>query len=654
MPAGASDAITAGIHFIGRMQQPDGSFESSSSRTIQPFQSEIRHRTTFAPALILHALCGESSPAATAIRNRLSSWLLRQKSPAWSFNYWAIDSPARRTMPYPDDLDDTFCALIALYRHDRTLIDETCLAHIVKLLVATESQVGGPYRTWLVSHDAPAVWQDIDLAVNCNIARFLGQVAQPLPNLTALMDEAIGGGSFMSPYYPSSFPVIYYLAQAYRGVHTGTLAEHIISLRTLGWWGTPLQTALAITALCEIGYHHETHEAATILQQQQQEDGSWLSEAFCLDPSRDGATYYHGAAALTTAFVIEALTRSTAKPVQLEQGTPLVRTHRTTTHKRHHQVLAAASEQLQSLSPQLRVRTERLVTRMSEDGNLDEIVQLPALFADSLLHRPADVTEELLIELGVANLFGWTAYTIFDDFLDDEGQPARLPVATVSLRQSLRAFQRALPANKAFQQFVIDTFDTIDAANTWEVEQCRATVRKNKITITRLPHYSNRLCLADRSMGHLLTPLGVAAAAGHPPASVAAVRLRRSLRHYLAARQLHDDAHDWQADIEAGHLSYAVTAILRALRIKPGTYDLTVLMPRIRRTFWRRTLPMLCNHITAHLQQARQAAKSSGLIASDGPLLALFAALDAATERTIAEQTKAERFLAAYKNKKAP
>src|SRR6185369_1108944 len=182
---------------------PDGNFYSFSSPTISPFQTALTYQTTFTPALMLSALSAVDGASAQNVRHKLAEWLLAQRSPVWSFNYWAVGAPERRRLPYPDDLDDTFCVLIALHQHDPSIIDQACLANAVKLLIATESQVGGPYRTWLVAKNAPQVWRDVDLAVNANVAGFLRLVAEPLPSITKLMEAAIITDSFESPYYPS-------------------------------------------------------------------------------------------------------------------------------------------------------------------------------------------------------------------------------------------------------------------------------------------------------------------------------------------------------------------------------------------------------------------------------------------------------------------
>lgn len=187
------------LEYLVSAQQSDGGYLSFSSHRKDQFEPVYTYHTTFAPALILSSLCHTDLPKAQTLRNTIAAFLLKKRSKHWSFNYWS-GGEELTTRPFPDDLDDTFCALSGLWLHDSSLVDEAALAHIVKILLATESEVGGPYRTWLVSPDSPAAWLDVDIAVNANVAYFLSLAVNPLPNVTKLLERAIKEQDFHSPY----------------------------------------------------------------------------------------------------------------------------------------------------------------------------------------------------------------------------------------------------------------------------------------------------------------------------------------------------------------------------------------------------------------------------------------------------------------------
>jgi hypothetical protein len=639
--------IDRAISYLQTTQQADGSYESYSSPSQVPFVPQITYRTTFTPALVLTALSGLQSSEALSIRTRLADWLLTQKSPIWSFNYWATTAPQRTTLPYPDDLDDTFCALIGLHAHDASLISHECLGVMVKLLIATEAHIGGPYRTWLTSGAHPDAWHDVDLAVNSNIAYFLRRVAEPLPNLTKYMDQAIISGELSSPYYPSIYPILYYIARAYPGQHSQLLADYLLTRQRDGWWDTPLQTALAISALLHLGEHAACKEAIARLIETQCEDGSWIAEAFCLDPTIASQSYYSGSSTLTTALVVEALAAYSKPSKRSRKRSTNKRTSRAETL--HGRIMATATAELQQLEPNLQRESLAAIDRVQQTDTRREIALLPHFFADSLKKSLSRPLGDYALHLGLANLYGWTAYTIFDDFLDDEGQAPQLPVASTMLRYSLKHFQASAPDIDSYQQLIDRTFDTIDNANSWEVSECRFVVQDGSISIGTLPQYDDGLQLANRSLGHTLTPMGVLALAGVKPTDPRARAVRRALMHYIVARQLNDDLHDWEQDLAKGHISYVVATLLRELSLPPGPYKLTSLVPALQHQFWHTTLRSVCDTMSKHTRLARAAATASTVLSSDHIIAKLVDVIDSSTTFTLNEQQKAEQFLKAYR-----
>lgn len=624
------------LDFMRTVQRPDGSFIGYASDTLRPFAGIRPRQTVFTPALILGALAGTAE--AIDIRNKLATWLLAEHGPDWAFNYWARSAPERQTMPYPDDLDDTFCSVSALYRHNPQLVDARALGVIVQLLIATESQVGGPYHTWLVRQDSAEIWKDVDMAVNANIAYFLRIIGSPLPNLTAYMETAIRSNTYTSPYYYGALPVLYFIARAYSGPNTAQLMDAIRQQTPQ----SAIEQAVWCSALMYCGEYDAVADTVIILQHSQEADGSWPAGAFWLDLVVKGTASYHGAAALTTALVLETLELYRQRPTAPADIAQLA-------HSALHQhVISTAKRACMPLQPELQAHCHRMLDTMAKGDTSQEIVLLPQLFAESLSGNTA-VGSETLLQLSLANLFGWAAYTIYDDFLDDEGTPALLPAANTALRASLAAFRAALPASDTFYRIVTEAFDTIDGANAWEINNCRAVVDATSITITRLPRYGKLTKLAERSLGHTLTPLGILVAAGHHPSSNAVQSVQASLRHYLIARQLLDDLHDWERDIRAGQLNAVVVEILRYLQIKPDRHDFARLLPRMQAAFWLYIVPRMCARCLRHIQAARDAAVQSRVLRTGSPFYKLYDRLEDTTRQTLASQADALAFLDGYK-----
>jgi hypothetical protein len=634
-------AINAGLQFLASQQLKDGGFASSSSPSLQPFRTAKGYHTNFVPALILAALGSSDQSTAQSIRERLADYLIKQASPGWSFNYWSRGSRQYKDQPYPDDLDDTFCSLSALYLHNPKLIDEAALTAAIKLLLANEARIGGPYRTWLVPAKSAAVWRDVDLAVNSNIAYFLSLVSNPLPNLVDFIDRAIKTGKLSSPYYPSAYPLIYYVSRGYSGRQQQALISEVQKLAQAA--ATPLELALAVSSLLRLGAYDQAAAIKKLLGQQAP-DGSWPAAAFCLDPAIDGQTYYNGAAALTTALVIEALELFIQIP---DHHQPIQPTPKTAVSAAKTRVLALAETQCQKLEPVLGSTMMSALRNLTDSPNGEEIIQLAAEFNRSLL-QPLKKPNGFFDRLGLANLYGWLAYTVYDDFYDGAGQVDLLPAANVALRNSWRSFTQAVPGQPSLTALATETFAAIDGANAWELKHCRSPIKGKGIQLQAMPDYGGLSKAAERSLGHSLAPLAVLLAVGVPPKSAAFRHIRQALFHYLIVRQLNDDVHDWQTDLEHGHISYVVTRILSDLKVKPGNYRLPDLTARGRQQFWHHTLPVLCQEMQSHVDQGRRELTASGLLKENNILAQLLSDLELSIADAARSQQEAVNFLKHY------
>ena len=649
-------SLANGLAYLAAAQRPDGGFDSFSSPSSIHFEKAFTYQTTFAPALILAAVADLQTAPARRLKRRLAVFITAQRSPAWSFNYWAAHSPERRTYPYPDDLDDTCCALIALQRHRPDGLGPAALAAAVKLLLAVETQPGGPYRTWLAGDDAPAAWQDVDLAVNANVAYLLSLVSEPLPNLTALMERAIRDEQFVSPYYPSAYPVLYYLARTYRGPLVAKLRGIVRRLAREAEKLSPLQTALLLTSLLRLGGRADSCVAARLIEAQAT-DGSWQAEAFCLDPAQSGITYYSGSQALTTAFALESLhiyrdASSLTRNAVTGRGTS-GRTAAQADAAFRMAVLSSVPQDMEQSGTELCQAMVGFANRLGSSSNGTEIMALPLQFSRSLQRPLPQTAGPMLLQLGRANLYGWAAYTIYDDFLDDEGQPGLLPVATAALRYSLAAFDKARPEDRAFRRLVRQTFDTIDSANAWEVSHCRFRRAGRQLVIKALPDYGEPVRLAGRSLGHALTPLAVLRASGAAVDSDTFRQLQQAIIHYLTARQLNDDAHDWQIDLRNGHITYVVARLLADEEVRPGRYGLDGLVQRLQPRFWHRTLPDICRLMQAQTALGRRQLQRLSGLQPHNVLSELLDGIDASVAETLATQDRAQRFLKHYKHRQA-
>jgi hypothetical protein len=250
--------------------------------------------------------------------------------------------------------------------------------------------------------------------------------------------------------------------------------------------------------------------------------------------------------------------------------------------------------------------TRSMLEQVIQADTNQEISQLAWYYGSALRALPTAINPEVYVRFGTANLFAWSAYTIYDDFLDGEGRPTLLGTANYSLRAMLRQYYAALPAASGFNEFVEHVLTVVDQANAYETSYMRFAVTHQAVTIERLPDFGGCDLLADRALFHIIGPMGVMAAAGIGSDDERWQHTLQAFRHYLIARQLNDDIHDWVKDLEAGQATYVVVELLRFLNVTPGTYALERLLPYARQQFWQAVLPRVCETALDHIAAARR------------------------------------------------
>jgi hypothetical protein len=294
-----------------------------------------------------------------------------------------------------------------------------------------------------------------------------------------------------------------------------------------------------------------------------------------------------------------------------------------------------------------------------------------------VIAAPQNISLHLLDELALANLFGWMAYTIYDDVLDGEihDSPQLLLSAANFFLRSLTLQYAALDAQiPGLLDEYIKMMNIIDDANAWEQVHCRALIENGVLVLPKELPYGLRTTtaaagraalakLADRSLGHALPALGVLFVAGYAPDSREVVAVLAFFRNYLTARQLHDDAHDWKEDLLRGRVN-SVGARLIALWFddkdkyeNENKFDLTKAISDFQKLFWREVIPGVVADIIFFLDCARGeicgsdvggAVDGRALFKNPAPFLRLIERLQFAAERALRERDEAVNFLETY------
>lgn len=285
-----------------------------------------------------------------------------------------------------------------------------------------------------------------------------------------------------------------------------------------------------------------------------------------------------------------------------------------------------ASERFAHMSLELRESSVFAMERTMQ-ANGDMQMSLMALYTKQALGRKASsIHLESLGRLGLANIFFWSAFVIYDDFwdVDEAADPKILPTANFFARHYTDFFSQLLPEKTGFRSFFHITMDKLDAANAWETAKCRARVENGIFTIPeRLPQYGDFGIKFWPAGGHILGPVSMLVELGYPLNSREVKSFIAYFTNYLVAMQINDDLHDWKEDLARGHISTAVSVLLSRWNKKfpkRREIDLVSDMPALEEMFWFEVLRPMCDAALTRSYRAREALKAAGVFENIAPL----------------------------------
>jgi hypothetical protein len=492
------------------------------------------------------------------------------------------------------DLSEVFLTLSALWKYDSMKITGEYLASAIQRLVSCEVAVGGPYYSSAGG---------IQISANLQIASFVRLIAKSLPRVDTFLERVID--SNLEPIDPYQ---LYLLADLYECA----LAEGYCPT-TLGY------QAAALGAKAR--KRQDIQRDLAMICRAQHSDGFWRDDVFEKGYAEPGV--------VTTALIVRVL----SDYLLYCEKRPVVAQHR------HTEIAKAAKRKFDDFDEPLKSAAHQAIDKVCLIDRRSEITLLPYRFAKAL-DGTVRLEEWQYALLGVANVYAWVSYTIYDDFLDDEGDPAKLPVANCAMRNSIDCLEEAMFDCSDFRHYATDVFSGMDAANAWEIENCRFPIEGDIIVIGRLPKYGKCAALARRSFAHILGPMAVLEQYSRGTPSKKR-NVESAFRHYLIARQMSDDMHDWYDDVQAGHISYVVAAILRDLQIQPGLYRLSEILPSMQKQFRRSTMKHVCRAALCHVARARVGFSNGEVRQTEGGVYSILDSLEATLQRTLDQYAKA-------------
>ena len=276
-------------------------------------------------------------------------------------------------------------------------------------------------------------------------------------------------------------------------------------------------------------------------------------------------------------------------------------------------------------------------------------------FKLSLGKNGTKISDDFILQAGLANIFYWTAFIIYDDFWDEDEKaiPSILPSANLYARHYIDFYNNVLPEKSGFREFFHNLMDKLDAANTWETIHCRTKVINSKFIIPeKLPDYKNYDFKFYPASGQILGPLAILIKLGFKLNSPEATNLTNYFKNYLIAMQINDDSHDWLEDMERGHLSTVVTIMIKDWQEKypdKKEIDLKKDLKKLQEIFWFKTIKTAGELAVTYTTKSRIALNKLSFLENPAPLAYFIDIAENVAKKALNEQQKSLDFLEEWK-----
>lgn len=285
-------------------------------------------------------------------------------------------------------------------------------------------------------------------------------------------------------------------------------------------------------------------------------------------------------------------------------------------------------------------------------GNQDKQMPLMPYYTKIALgRRGRAISDQTVARIGLANVFFWTAFIIYDDFWDNDekARPPLLPVANL-LARHYTGFYRNLYRELNGHSGAFDRImDDLDAANNWETSQCRFKIENGEFRIPELlPDFGDYELKYRPAAGHILGPAALFCQMGLDWNSDELKNLIAYFKNYLIAMQINDDMHDWFEDLRRGHLTTVTAMLLVDWRKKyPGIkkIDLQADLEKLQKLFWFKTIKRASQTVLDYTGKSRHALRSLKIIENFEPLERYTVLNENVAKKALAEQEMSIEFL---------
>ena len=483
------------------------------------------------------------------------------------------------------------------------------LGILLDCLTKSEKMEGGPY------YSSPSN-KKIDIATNILICCCLQIEQVLLPSLDTLIRKSIQDMAYESDYCNEIF-TLFILSHDIEQRDREKIIEHILKAEKRN----EIEASLSIIALRNLGYDEHYPNIVQQITYTPLKIITLPDQEIFLTP------------ALTRLIHIRASKEATN--VSTEEVAML------------NKINTLHDAKTTNLGKEMKLAMQRTM-QQTEISNTDkQMLLMPYYIRELLKNRNMSLSDDKIAEHCLHNIYFWNAFIIYDDFWDEDEKaaPQNLPIANFFHRNYISYCEKAFRDNRQLSSMFNEWMSKMEEANHREISCFRTIAKGEKLSIPKeVPEYGDYTIKFWPSSGHAIISLAALVEMGYTPTSSVFSCIKEYFIHYLVARQISDDLHDWKEDLDRGNLSIVTTEIIRLWKNSfPEEKEINLKRDYIMLTnyFWRAT-EKICNIALSHLEKANKALSSIDTIKRNGYLYHLLIKEKGVISRTLSEKRSIE------------
>jgi len=533
-----------------------------SYKEIECINKVRNFQVNFPVGFVLHTFSYINNDEFIGFKKTLITYL-KEEVKDYSFNYFTKKFNQTNTeFLLPDDLDDTSLLLSSLTRNN-VPIDPKFFIKIINL----ETSEGGPYISWYISKKPKyAKWMDIDPVINAHLLYLCSLNNIKLKSTEEYIIKCFKENKLNSPYYSGELFFMFYLAKYLASSNNAEIRKLLVKkvkkliFKKLNKIDKILY-GLTINYLGEKLSSDKFKEITSF----QERDGSVSEFAICTDYPYDGAQTYTSNKAVITALWLELIIKqkdiSKVKPHTLSKGKV----------NSIYKIISKRTKKLINTELDKTIFKSFILDKYPLDAEY-KVINLPISIALDLKPLLKEEDINLLSVFCTAGYFGWIAYTILDDYLDNKTWSPVGPIINLLNRLQYKYLDN-LFNNRKISKEILNGFLVTDEYYYNEAIQTLRNIKSYTYIEKRMQAFLTimkflPLLLEKREhkrIGNLLYKL---------------------LRNIQIIDQLNDDAHDWEEDIGKNIITYVTSKLINQDKKKKEIKDYTLL-------FWNIVMPQV-------------------------------------------------------------